>query len=586
LAKLLVGIDIGSGYTKVVVLEQAVKIHLKDGFIFPTPIKAEKDGSKHIDVEALHSQFDIFLSVKKLHAAQVAVNLSTESITALSVFLPVMPAKELSFAAIGEAKQKMIPVTVPSHIFEFINTGEVSVNNAKRAEVLVIRTDKHHVQRIIDVFKSFDVSPVLISPPCTLLPGIVPKEIWKKDESIVFVDIGASSLTISICRDGNMVFMRSIVYGIRDITKDLSHQLGIDEPRMGQVLREMGIPEVAFDLKDKVALAEEIMRQKYEASQNGESSGQNQVNSLELRMLWQPHIDRIAQELRRSFVFYKEQPDAGRIERLYFLGGGSSIKSLIPVLSSSIGGEYNFVLPFKDLQYQIPDDCKFKDELIGSPIFANSASLALNAGIAQKAKKPLVNFLPVELKKKHIIATRRIIFLVTGICIFVLFGGLSLQLLLSNVSLKRGIKKIEQGLEKVKSVSIGLNELVRTEQDILQRKQQIADLMKKMTDYPAELRDLMKAVPGGLLLKKCVLSSNKIEIEASVFADYEEANKIIGVFKERLQKITYFQNIQNVPIELEEIVPKIEGNAEPRILRLTQVKNRTFTLSADIIKNN
>jgi len=578
LAKLLVGIDIGSGYTKAVVLEHAVKIHLKDGFIIPTPVKVEKDGSRQIDTESLKAEIDKFLPLKKLHTAQVGVSLPTQAITALSVFLPLMPAKELWFAAINVAKQKMIPASGPTHIFECIFTGETTVNKATRSEVLVIRTDKAYVQRIIDILKNFEVSPVLISPPCALLPGIVPKDTWKKDESIVFVDIGAGSLTISICRDGNLVFMRNIVYGTLDIIKDLSRQLGIDEPQMEQALKEMGVPEVAFDLKDKVALAEEIMRQKYEASQNGESSGQNQVNSLELRMLWQPHIERIAQELRRSFVFYKEQPEARKIEKLYFLGGGSSIKNFISVLSSSIGGESNLVLPFKDSQYQIPNDCKFKDELTGSPIFANAASLAFSSEIAQKVKKPVVNFLPVELKKRQLVATRRIIFIIAGICTFVLFSGLSVQFFLSSLALGKSIKKIEKNLGKIKNVAEGLAELVQMEQQISQHKIQIDDLVKKRPDYLKRLREFSKAVPADVLLKKCVLVPDKIEAEASVFADYEDANKIAGIFKKRLEKTAYFQNIQITPFELEEIVPKAAPGAQS--LNLTRAKERTFNLTA------
>jgi hypothetical protein len=116
------------------------------------------------------------------------------------------------------------------------------------------------------------------------------------------------------------------------------------------------------------------------------------------------------------------------------------------------------------------------------------------------------------------------------------------------------------------------------EQQISQHKIQIDDLVKKRPDYLKRLREFSKAVPADVLLKKCVLVPDKIEAEASVFADYEDANKIAGIFKKRLEKTAYFQNIQITPFELEEIVPKAAPGAQS--LNLTRAKERTFNLTA------
>jgi Tfp pilus assembly PilM family ATPase len=131
--------------------------------------------------------------------------------------------------------------------------------------VLVIRTEKFYVQRIMDIFESVEEDPVLISPASTILPNIVPKQAWSKDRAVVIVDIGAAYLKISICSDAHMVFMRNIVFGLEDIIQDFSRQLSINAAGVEEILKTHGIPDVPFDPKDKVAIAEEIMRQKYEA---------------------------------------------------------------------------------------------------------------------------------------------------------------------------------------------------------------------------------------------------------------------------------------------------------------------------------
>jgi type IV pilus assembly protein PilM len=584
LAKSLVGIDIGSRFTKVIELEQAAnKINRAEGFFFPTPLKTEKDGSKLLDAEIFIKEICKFIDIPRLRKARVAVSLPHTLITVLSVFLPLMSKKELSYAAINEARQKMIPVAGPQHIFECLFIGEVMVNKIPRAEVLVIRTERSYVQKIIGLFGQIEVSPVLIAPSCTVLPKILPKDAWKKDESVAIVDFGWDSLNITIYKEENMVFMRNIVYGVKDIVRDFSLQLGIEEKEIERVLKEEGVPQVSFDPKNKVAIAEEIMRQKYEASTNGPADEKSQVNLLELRLLWQPHIDRIIQELRRSFVFYKEQPEAMRIEQIYFAGGGSNIKWLVPVLAGFVGGKCSLFLPFKELEHQVPGTNPFKNEIVFSSVFAGAMSLACGIPLPNIAQPMQVNFLPLELKQKEIIAARRLVFLIISAGFIAILSILSIQLALSSYALRKRTKKSENKLSSIKGISDSLKELSRVENAVIQQGSQIEELIKKRPDLRTPLQDLAALIPAEVLLDSCVLTVDKIEINAVVFTDYEEANKIIEQFLANLETVNYFKNINITPLELEEISPQARTDSASAGLRLTQAKPRKFGLSADIV---
>ena len=582
MAALLMGIDIGFKYTKVVVLEQGVKLSLADGFFFPTPIKTNKDGEKLVDPESFVKELKNFISLQKLRHAKIAVNLPPTSITALSVYLPLMSKKELLFAATNEARQKMIPVSGPSHIFECLLLGETMINKIPRAEVLVIRTEKLYISRIIEIFQGLEVYPVLIAPACTILPNVIPKAAWKKDEAVVLVDIGAQNLKIFICSDENMVFMRNVVYGLGDIIQDFSHQLGIQVNQTEEIIRELGVPAVPYELKDKVAIAEEIMRQKYEESLNSQTDKQSKVNLLELRMLWQPHIERITQEFRRSIVFYKEQPGAKEIRQVYFLGGGSNVKNLISILSGLIGVQIQVILAFNQMQSQIPNENKFKDEIISSALFTGSASLALGIPQTKAAKETQVNFLPVELKQKEAVAARRIFFLIVGGCFISVFILLTIQLFFSNVSHRRAIKRLDVKLETSKQLGQGLNKLVQKQNLITRRNSLVEDLIKKRPDFLTPLQKLAGVIPSEILLNECTLLSNKIDIKASIFADYEEADRLIREFKAKLETTKYFRNIEVAPLELELISPKVSSGTYELEVNLTQSQTRDFSLSAEI----
>jgi type IV pilus assembly protein PilM len=584
LANLLLGVDIGSKYTKVVVLEQGVKMRLVDGFLFNTPLKAARDGDKQVDPEVFLKELVSFLPAARLRSAKIAVNLPPMSITALSVFLPLMSRKELSFAAVNEAKQKMIPVTGPNHIFDCLFLGETAVNKIPRAEVIVIRTEKVYVQRIIDIFKSLEVHPALISPVTTILPNIVPKEYWKKGEAVVIVDIGASYLKISICSDGNMVFMRNIVFGLEDVIQDFSRQLNLKAGEVEAVIKEHGIPEVSLDLRDKVAIAEEIMRQKYEDSLNSEAASKSKVNLLELRWLWQPHLERIAQELRRTFVFYNERSEGRKIGQIFFIGGGSNIKNLHTVLSPLAGGECKIMLPFAQTHQELSSTNKFKNEIVSSAIFASAGSLVFGIPVKKGAKDAQINYLPEELKKKEAIAARRVIILIIGICFISFFFLGMVQLFFRNQIIKGNIRTVDQKLSRVKKVSDDLKVLDKNQGKSKQRSLQIEALIGSRADFILPLKGLAKAMPEEIVLTKCVLTLDKIEIEGRIFADYEEANKIIGLLKLGLAKNGIFKNIAVPDIELENMTPELNsaGGTKGKFL-LTQPKERSFRLSADVI---
>ncbi len=582
MANVLFGVDIGSKYTKIVELEHKVKTRLVNAFLFPTPLKVSKGGDKEVDPEPFVKAISSFIPTSSLRRAKIAVNLPPMSITAFSVFLPLMSRKELAYAAINEAKQKMIPPSGPGHIFDCLFLGETMVNKIPRSEVLVIRTEKFYVQRIIEIFKGADEFPALISPASTILPDIVPKEAWGKDRAAVIVDIGASYLKISICSDAHMVFMRNIVFGLEDIIQDFARQLAIKPAEAEEAIKIHGVPDVPFDPKDKVAIAEEIMRQKYEASLSAVSSAELQVNLLELRLLWQPYIERISQELRRSFVFYNERSEGRRIEQIFFIGGGSNIQNLRKVLSSFVGGECKEVFPFAQIAHELPVDHKFKKEIESSAIFASAASLAFAIPLKKGVKDSQINFLPTELKQKSAVASRRMIALISGVCLISVFILAAVQLFFANQMVKWNIRDAEKKLSKVKRVSEDLKVMDISQGKIKQLGQKVETLVKSRPEFSLPLNELVKAMPEEIVLDVCVLTAARIELEGSLFADYEEASKIIADLKNRLAKTGYFLNVSVSTIQLEAIAPELSSAGGREKLRLTQPKSRNFKLSAEI----
>lgn len=643
-----IGIDIGSCYSKVVELEYNPAPILLNYIIFQTPFLSQvlpglaspflaaKDSSSsgraglgQIDAKIFWQEITKHIPLERIRTAHIATSLPSNAVSAITLLLPRLAKNELAIAAHTEARRKMIPVSTAGHVFESSIIGTRIVAKIPRFEVLVVRSEGRFIQQILELFQAINVVPELISCAGYSLFNLLPAEAAdKKDVDSAFVDISYNSINTSILREGRLNFFRSTPFGIQDIIQDISKQLGIPENIAAEVIKENGVPEVNFDLKNRVVAAEEIMRQKYEAGKRAEETGIKQgVNLLELRMLWQAYIERITHELRRSFAFYKEQSDGRRVEYIYFLGGSCQIKNLINLLMQHIGGQWEIVLPFKGMRAGTLKENEWTRDTCSSPIFTGAVSLGLTMGMKKTKRAELINFLPLELKRKREAALKHLIFLIIKIALAGALALLSIFTFINSRLIKAAIKKTETELSKIKDVSDALKELNAHENKIKQRSAQIEELIRKRPDFLYHLNVLSGALPEEILLTavsihKAVSGDSglapaavetdmlldeiaaaqttnatvipeenyRIKINADLFADYETAASIIEAFRNNLQISSYFSNIIIAPLKLEKISPhpppsKAEGKSgiSDQEIALTEAMNRSFVLTAEII---
>lgn len=600
MVKAFIGIDIGARFTKVVELEYANKPYVSNAFLFLTPFSSGREGEQ-IDTKPFWQEITNHIPSNKLHISKIGINIPSTSITALTVLLPHMPEKDLFATAINEARRRMLPASTPNHIFECLFLGEKTVGKVSRSEVLVIRTEKPHIQKIIDLFQEIDIQPSLITPASIAVLNIMPKDSWSKEEDAVFADLGMRSIGISVCREGKLFFTRDVAYGFQDIFSDISGQLGLSAAEAESSIKELGVPQIAFDPKDKVAIAEEIMRQKYEAGLRPGESQKPKVNLLELRMLWQPHIERIIHELRRSFAYYKEESQGRRIGYINFLGGGSQTINLIPNLSSQLGGKCQVILPFKG--FSVANHGLTEEEAYSTPIFVNATSLALTV-ISESKKQPAINFLPLEIKRKEAVAARRLLFLVTGIGFSSVCALISINLFLGNLAMKKSIEKENFELIRVKRITMRLKDLSQREKELNQVLSQINEIAKGKQDFSELLRQVARLIPRGIVLVNLSVfrperpleealntpegsaggeEPLRMTIKGNITADYEEALEIMEDFQKRLQSCRLLTNIKAETLKLEEISYQIITKDKQGV-RLTGPRSRDFTLTAELVK--
>ena len=600
----VVGIDIGSRFIKVVQVEQRARLQLVKASLFPTPYS--KEAPRKIDAEEFFNKVISTVPVSVLKSSYLGINIPSSSVTVVVVQLPKMSRKELAIASAAEARRKMVPTPGPNSIFQHMVLGEVIVSKIPRYEVLVVKTEKGCIDDIFQTFNAFaGINPYLISPTCYTSINLFPRNSPPHKTDSAFVDIGYDSIDVTISKKGNLRFYRNIKLGLRDIISHMSNSLGITPDETEEVIKQKGVPEVEIDLKDKVKVAEEIMRQKYEASVRGED--QQGINLLELRMLWDTEIERIVQEIRRTLVYYREQSKGSRVDNIFFLGGGAPVKELVPTLSKGLGGQCQVISPFDDIDIDLNEE-EAESVKQTAALFAPAISITSSVPLLKK-KERIIDFLPAEIRKQEAAFQRQLGIITFAIIVFAFTFLGWLKVFIDNNLVKESINRLNFRLKRAEDFVNKLDEVKSQRRLINERWLKVKVILDQRADVTPFMEDVAALIPDKVYLKAVYLGKRiedkseeetaakpqaqlqpeddenkplRMRINALCYGDYEEVVNLSQDFKNALSGSKYFTKVRLNTPDLEKITPIFDAEAE---VILTQPMLREFTLEAEIADN-
>ena len=596
----IIGIDIGERYTKVVELDAGGKISVINTFLISTPFLPNTE-KKSIDSSALCQSIIEKIPLYRLNKSLIAVSIPIFSPVVATIVLPKMNRKELGSAASIEARRKMIPQPGPNSVFETSFLREVIESNIPRYEVLVVREEKEFVTMASGLFKKFDLYPHIITPVCASLGSIFAKNPEYRDKEIAFIDIGYNSMNISVNRGTNIIFNRNVSFGCKDIIQGLAGSLGLTYEQAENILLKNGVPNIPFDSKDRVAVAEEIMRQKYEAG-IGEKTA-DEVNQLELRMLMEQFLERIIQEIRRTFIYFKERHGTRKIEKIFFLGGGALINNLINLIGTQISPHPDIMDISKIANASFKDNTH-KDKFA---LFSGATALALSTTL--KAQK-IIDFLPFELKKRKEITAKRLVLSI--VCVVVtlsfLIGGANLWLI--GFNRKRSLEEVSFETRRLQRKNIKIKSIMAAMESAKNRGNIVKSLIEKKKDFLPILRLLAAEETDEMVFSYLHItkSGNKqegassmgensnmasgenpssnnsvngytMELKTKVLEDYEKACDIMEKFADSLKRSPYFKNVSLTTPNLGTVNPAIISKDT---VSLTKVKWQEFTVKAEL----
>ncbi len=342
----LIGLDIGSGAIKLVQLKKSGK-----GY------KLEKFGIKELDPEwivegsisnpgKVVSEIKALLEEQKVHVKNVALSVSGHSVIVKRIQLPLMTEDELAESIRWESEQH-IPFDIKDVNMDYHVLGKIeNQEGPAQMDVALVAVKKDKLQEYTGLATDAGLTPVVVDVDAFTLGNMYEANYEiKEGEIIALINMGASVMNINILKGGNFAFTRDISIGGNRYTETIQRELNVDlhtaegAKRTGQI--ENVDPEALLAI----------------------------IHSLNVE---------VANEIVRSFDYYKTTAMDKNIDRIFMGGGASKLPDLISQISEKSGLPVEAVNPFKNVQVQGKSfDPDFIKEI--APLAAVGVGLAMRS---------------------------------------------------------------------------------------------------------------------------------------------------------------------------------------------------------------
>jgi type IV pilus assembly protein PilM len=226
----VLGLDIGTRFIKVVEVRlQKGTISVLNAAMRPTPAGVVSN-SQILDSTALGRAIRELLVLNRIACRKVVVSLAGQSsVVVRPIDLPRMSAKELAQTMKFEV-ERHIPFAADEVVMDYAPLVDPDdLPEESQMKVLLAVAQEELVNNYINTLRVAGLHPVAMD--MEILATIrslvdIKQEDGGYDETVALVDIGACSTDISIVKDGNLTFTRSVPIAGDSLTEAISEQLG------------------------------------------------------------------------------------------------------------------------------------------------------------------------------------------------------------------------------------------------------------------------------------------------------------------------------------------------------------------------
>ncbi len=313
------GLDIGSSSVKLVQLKETKKgIQLANFSMAPLPSEAIVDGAL-MNAGAVVETIRGMIAAQKLKVKETAVSISGVSVIIKKISLPAMTQEELDESIKWEAEQ-YIPFDVNDVYLDY----QILQSRPEQGQmdVLLVAAKKEIVDEYSNLVREAGLDPVVVDVDAFTIQNCFEVNYgYPPGESVVLLDVGASTISINVIANGITTFTRDISMGGNQFTEEIQKQLNVsyDEAEAYKLGGERGVD------------ADSVVPQ-------------------EVERVLQSVSEQMASEIHRSLDFYLATSSDGRLSRIYLAGGTAKVPALSRVIEDRVGVAVEMMDAFKNIQ--------------------------------------------------------------------------------------------------------------------------------------------------------------------------------------------------------------------------------------------
>ncbi|MBU1862307.1 MAG: type IV pilus assembly protein PilM [Candidatus Omnitrophica bacterium] len=373
--KKLVGIDLSEAFLKMVEIDfTGEKPEITNFDIIALPFTF-KDANKKVSHERVISFLKETFEKNNVEAKGLVQLITGGSVFSRKIRIPKLAAREVENAIKFEAANQ-IPFNLDSSYFDGQLLQEVTLpDGTKNDEFLIAASSKKNVDDMIELSSKLDMKPTCVGIPIFAmynLARVCPQ--FDTSEKIAVIDLGSRRTNILIVEDKSILFAREIPIGDDNFSEAILGEFAgenWDLARVEQVKKEKAIYQ--FGLHD------------------GETVDENNEIQMRITNVVRPLLERLLNEIRRSFDYFREQFKNTQVEKI-ILSGKGCLGGGVDTIFEKI-----FNVPIEYLN--VFDIITIKDTLDREKLQGSILDLAIILGLVL-GKEKQINFLPTEIKEK------------------------------------------------------------------------------------------------------------------------------------------------------------------------------------------
>ena len=270
------GIEIGNTHIKILeVVKSGTKIEVKKFSLLKTPSDCILDGVIN-QIEPIKKMISEELKVQKYRAKKVVTVIQSSQVITRNIIMENHSEKIVK-ELIRMKIETFLPIESNQYQMDFRMLGALEEEQDKN-KWMVVAAPKTVISPIVNLLKGLKLRPISITIPSEALQSILHSFIGmqnERNESVLILDLGGRSTTVTILTDKEIYLTRKIAFGMEDL-----------------------------DQKDR------------------------DTEDYFIK-IFRPQIEyNILSEIERILQFYYSSQESDVIKKIYLIGGGAQLKGI------------------------------------------------------------------------------------------------------------------------------------------------------------------------------------------------------------------------------------------------------------------